>query len=240
MAKSKIVWDLFISHATEDKEAIVKPLATALSSFGLRVWYDEFTLKPGVSLSRSIDKGLAHSKYGVVVLSPSFFAKRWPEYELRGLTAKEMAGGKEIIPVWHDVNREAVLKFSPPLADKLAINASGKSASEVAIAIIEVTNPKLFERVHRRMAHLMMIEKAPIEEVRPQEVMFAPIRHKILPEDLIGRIRLIRAALLGIHTHSMEVWLDGFKRDSHPSREVAAWERICAAILEYVSMAKLP
>jgi len=73
------------SHASEDKEALVQPLATALAAFGVRAWYDEFTLEAGDSLSRSIDRGLADSRFGVVVLSPSFILKPWPEYELRGL-----------------------------------------------------------------------------------------------------------------------------------------------------------
>lgn len=58
-------WDLFISHAVEDKKSFVEPLALALSRFGLKVWYDDYTLKIGDSLSRSIDEGLAHSKYGL-------------------------------------------------------------------------------------------------------------------------------------------------------------------------------
>lgn len=69
-------WDIFISHASEDKETFVKPLAEALKSLGMRVWYDDFTLSIGDSLSRSIDTGLINSSYGVVVLSPCFFSKR--------------------------------------------------------------------------------------------------------------------------------------------------------------------
>ena len=65
-------WDVFISHATEDKEAIARPLADALRDGGLRVWYDEFSLTLGDSLRQSIDRGLARSLFGVVVVSPSF------------------------------------------------------------------------------------------------------------------------------------------------------------------------
>lgn len=65
-------WDLFISHASEDKEKIARPLAEALRKEGFKVWYDEFTLKIGDSLRRSIDYGLANSRYGLVILSPNF------------------------------------------------------------------------------------------------------------------------------------------------------------------------
>ena len=68
-------WDVFISHASEDKEAIARPLAEALEGRGLLVWFDEFTLAVGDSLRRSIDHGLANSRFGIVILSP-FFLKR--------------------------------------------------------------------------------------------------------------------------------------------------------------------
>ena len=78
-------YDAFISHASEDKEELVRPLADALVERGLKVWYDEFNLTVGDSLRRSIDKGLAKSRFGIVVLSSSFFAKNWTQYELDGL-----------------------------------------------------------------------------------------------------------------------------------------------------------
>ena len=65
-------WDVFISHASEDKDTFVRPLAHALNNLGVKVWYDEFSLRLGDSLSRSIDKGLAESAFGVVVISPHF------------------------------------------------------------------------------------------------------------------------------------------------------------------------
>jgi len=81
-------WDAFISHAWEDKESFVRPLAHALTALGAAVWYDEFSLRLGDSLSASIDKGLAGSRYGIVVLSKAFIAKRWPQRELQGLVKR--------------------------------------------------------------------------------------------------------------------------------------------------------
>ena len=113
-------FDVFISHASEDKDDFVRDLAAELARLGVRVWYDEWTLHIGDSLRQKIDEGLATSEYGVVVLSRSFFAKNWPQAELDGLFAREMQGRKVILPVWHKVTREDVLKFSPLLAGKLA------------------------------------------------------------------------------------------------------------------------
>jgi hypothetical protein len=76
-------WDYFISHASEDKLLVAAPLAYVLSQAGFHVWYDDYTLPVGSSLKESIDKGLQHSRFGIVILSPAFFARAWPK-ESRG------------------------------------------------------------------------------------------------------------------------------------------------------------
>ncbi len=139
------MWDVFISHAWEDKEEIARPLAEALRQKGLRVWYDEFALTLGDSLRRSIDRGLAQSRYGVVILSPHFFNKEWPQRELDGLVAKEVSSGKTILPVWHNVTWEDVRHFSPTLADKLAVStAKGLNAVvEEILRALRVPSPPI-------------------------------------------------------------------------------------------------
>jgi HD-GYP domain-containing protein (c-di-GMP phosphodiesterase class II) len=114
-------WDVFISHASEDKDAIARPLAEALRAKGLQVWYDEFALTVGDSLRGKIDQGLARSRFGVVILSPRFFEKHWPEKELNGLATREVDGNKVILPVWHGVGFKDVQQYSPILADRIAV-----------------------------------------------------------------------------------------------------------------------
>ena len=122
--KKRKTWDVFICHASEDKASFVRPLAKALEAEGLRVWYDEFTLRVGDGLRRSIDKGLASSKFGAVVVSPSFFKKQWPQRELDGLVAKETDDRRIILPVWHNVSLADVRKHSITLADRIAANSA--------------------------------------------------------------------------------------------------------------------
>ncbi|MDR3060051.1 MAG: TIR domain-containing protein [Prevotella sp.] len=117
-------YDFFISHASEDKDDIVRDLAEALRNSGFEVWYDEFELKIGDSLRKKIDYGLSNANYGIVIVSPSFVKKNWTEYELNGMVAREMNGHKVILPIWHKISKDEVLKFSPTLADKLALNTS--------------------------------------------------------------------------------------------------------------------
>jgi hypothetical protein len=109
-------WDAFICHASEDKECFVHPLAELLTRRGLKIWYDRFSLRVGDSLREAIDLGLSQSRFGIVVLSPSFFQKQWPKRELDGLVAKEVEGKKVILPIWHDVSFEDVKKYSSMLA----------------------------------------------------------------------------------------------------------------------------
>ena len=117
-------WDVFISHADEDKEDFVRPLARALHGRGLSVWFDELTLTVGDSLRRSIDLGLARSRFGVVVISPHFLDKEWPQRELDGLAAREVDGTKVILPVWHNITAEQLRARSPMLADRIAALSS--------------------------------------------------------------------------------------------------------------------
>jgi len=79
---------VFICHASEDKEEVARPLAQELRSRDFRVWIDEAEILIGDSLRRKIDEGLASSRFGIVILSPSFFAKEWPQLELDGLAQR--------------------------------------------------------------------------------------------------------------------------------------------------------
>jgi hypothetical protein len=135
-------FDVFISHASDDKDDVVRPLANALRSAGLSVWYDEFELRIGDSLRRKIDKGLASSRFGVVVLSKSFFGRGWPAYELDGLVTKAVSGEQILLPIWHNVTKKEVMGYSPSLADKVARNTASSTVEEIAVEIIDlIRNP---------------------------------------------------------------------------------------------------
>ena len=125
LTESNKQYDFFISYASEDKDDIAGDLAVKLKNSGFKVWYDEFELKIGDSLRKKIDYGLSNAKYGIVIISHSFFEKNWTEYELNGLLAREMNGHEVIIlPIWHKITKDEVLKYSPPLADKFALDTS--------------------------------------------------------------------------------------------------------------------
>lgn len=131
-------YDVFISHASEDKEEVVRPLVNALQKEGLTVWYDEFEMKIGDSLRRKIDKGLVNSKFGIVVLSKDFIKKGWTNYELDGIISKAITGEQVVLPIWHNITKKEVIDFSPSLSDKLARNTSAYTVEEIATEIAEL------------------------------------------------------------------------------------------------------
>jgi hypothetical protein len=133
---------IFLSHASEDKEDFVRPLRDQLLKEGFDVWYDEGSLIVGQSLLQQISKGLKTSDYGIVVLSPHFFKKKWPQEELDGLFTLETAERKLIIPIWHNVTENEVKQYSAILAARFA-SVSAKGIGQVlaeikrAIAFVE-------------------------------------------------------------------------------------------------------
>ncbi|MCY3646269.1 MAG: DUF1883 domain-containing protein [Chloroflexi bacterium] len=131
-------YDVFISHASEDKDSVVRPLAHCLRDGGLSVWFDEFELNIGDSLRRKIDLGISRSKFGVVVLSRSFFGRGWPNYELDGLVTQATSGKQVILPIWHELTKQDVMDYSPSLADKLARSTATSTVEEIAEEIIGV------------------------------------------------------------------------------------------------------
>lgn len=133
--------DVFISHASEDKDAFVRPFAEALKEEGLRVWYDEFSLKIGDSLRQKIDRGLATSRVGLVILSPAFIAKGWTNYELDGIVTRSVSGDQILLPIWHNITKQEVINYSPSLADKVARSTATHTVEEIAREIADLLNP---------------------------------------------------------------------------------------------------
>jgi hypothetical protein len=130
--------DVFISHASEDKEDIARPLAEELGHRKLAVWFDEYEIKWGDSLRERIDEGLANSRFGIVILSPHFFAEKWPKMELDGLFAREEGGTKVILPIWHNVTKEDVAGSIPTLAGRLALETNRRSIPEIVDELMQL------------------------------------------------------------------------------------------------------
>lgn len=131
-------WDVFISHASEDKASVARPLRDALASRGITVWLDEAQMRIGHSLRRKIDEGIRSSRFGVVICSEDFFHKGWTNHELDGLVTRTVAGEQSLLPIWHDLDIDQVRAFSPSLADKVALDTTDNTIDEIADQIADV------------------------------------------------------------------------------------------------------
>lgn len=129
--ENQAMYDVFISHASEDKRDFVDPLVDALQNSGIRVWYDSIDLQWGKSLRQQIDNGIKRSKYAILILSKHFFAKKWPQRELDGILAKEEITGTSPLPIWHDISFEEVYEFSPTLSGIYSLSTSRYSIEEI-------------------------------------------------------------------------------------------------------------
>jgi len=229
---SQTEWDIFISHASEDKEKFVKPLAIILARAGVKVWYDEFTLRAGNSLMRSIDKGLANSKSGIVVISRAFIEKKWPEYELRGLITIEMSGkNNKVIPVWYGVSHDEVMAFSPTLADKLALDTTRQSTETIALRIIEIVRPDIIITLKKRALFLEAVQSSKPQSVPINKIISGPIRHATLSKSLLQRSHLVSKVLQEVSPLSLERLIDSFRRDLYPQDSIEHWEALAIAYL---------
>lgn len=141
-------YDVFVSHAYEDKESFVDEFVEALRNQGLKVWYDTDKLKWGDSMREKIDRGLAKSRYGVVVLSPNYIAehKYWTKAELNGLFQVETVNGKTILPIWHNLTKKQVVEYSPIIADRKAMTTASMTPEEIAAELKELFVPNKTEK----------------------------------------------------------------------------------------------
>lgn len=140
-------YDVFISHAWEDKEKFVDRLVDEMKKAGITVWYDTAQLRWGDSMRQRIDDGLRKSKFGVVVLSPDYIAdgKYWTQAELNGLFQKESINGKVLLPIWYNLNKEDVVNFSVMIADKKALKTSDMTAKEIAVELAHLLGKNMEE-----------------------------------------------------------------------------------------------
>jgi hypothetical protein len=137
---TEITYDVFISHAFEDKNDFANELALALKKQGLKIWYSGFELKLGDSISDSVSNALKGSRYGIVIISPVYLEKQWAMSELKALFAQE-ADRNRILPILHNITVDEIKKHLPMLADRYAIS-SAKGMQTVVNRAMQVIKGK--------------------------------------------------------------------------------------------------
>lgn len=133
-------YDVFVSHAWEDKAEFVDEFVDKLRKLGIKVWYDTSEIKWGDSMRARIDDGLKKSKFGVAVLSPDYIkdGKYWTKTELDGLFQLDSINGKTLLPVWHKLTKKDVMEYSPIIGTKLAMTTATMTPSEIATELLSL------------------------------------------------------------------------------------------------------
>ncbi len=136
--KDDFTYDVFLSHASEDKDNVARPLAELLQERGLRVWYDEFELRIGDNLVAKLNAGISASRFGIIVLSQSFFAKRWTNYELDMLEQLWVTEERMLFPIWHGIEMEQIRAYRVFLANLVGRSTDTYAIKEIANEIHEI------------------------------------------------------------------------------------------------------
>jgi hypothetical protein len=130
----------FISHDSRDKDAVARPVAIGLSRLMCPVWYDEFSLRVGDPLRESIEKGLKECKKCILVLSPNFLSNNgWTKVEFNSIFTREiLEQQKLVLPVWHNVTKEAIFEYSPSLLNVKGLDWNKVGEEEVCRQLCQV------------------------------------------------------------------------------------------------------
>lgn len=137
LAKQPDLRDVFLCHAWDDRQGAAKELHDLLDSRGVRVWFSEKDVGLGVPLLRAIDRGLANSKVGIVLVTPALL-RRLPaegiaDKELSALLARE-----RLVPVVHGTTYEALREVSPLLASRTGLSTAEEPMTDVASKLAEL------------------------------------------------------------------------------------------------------
>jgi len=234
---SKKEYDVFISHASEDKYTIVRELAESLSDLGVNVWYDEFSLEVGDSLTQKIDEGLINSKFGIIIVSRNFIKKKWTDYELRSLLSKEDNYTKVILPVWHEITYDEVKKFSLYLADKFSLDTSKLTILECVNRLLKVIRPDIYENLSRRILFNEIRKKSNVEFIEINKIVRGEKLRDSLSQNLINRIKSFHYSFIENYIYSgIEKTIECYLYDHDPIREIEIFEILNSSFLEFVKL----
>lgn len=139
LAKLPDLRDVFLCHAWDDRKVAAKELHDQLESRGVRVWFSEKDVGLGVPLLRAIDKGLANSKLGIVLVTPALL-RRLPTEGIADKELSALLAGERLVPVVHETTYEALRDVSPLLASRSGLSTAEDTMATVAAKLAELVS----------------------------------------------------------------------------------------------------
>ena len=129
--------DVFLCHAWDDRQGAAKQLHDLLEAAGIKVWFSEKDLGLGVPMMRAIDKGLAASRIGLVLVTPALLA-RLPKESVADKELSALLAGNRLVPIVHNTTYEALRNVSPLLASRSGLDTAEDSMAVIATKIAEL------------------------------------------------------------------------------------------------------
>lgn len=137
--KSRIEYDVFLSHSSLDKDDYVSEISEKLTEKGFKVFEDVKVFKIGHSQTDMMNVGILNSKFGVVFLSKNFIKSGWGDYEFKGFLNREIKEERVIIlPIWHEITYDEVKQYNPVLVDKFALATDSFTIDEIVDRISDL------------------------------------------------------------------------------------------------------
>ncbi len=129
--------DVFLCHAWDDRQGPAKELHELLVAAGVKVWFSEKDLGLGVPMMRAIDKGLANSRIGLVLVTPALLS-RLPKESVADKELSALLAGNQLVPIVHNTTYEALRNVSPLLASRSGLDTADDSMAVVAAKVAEL------------------------------------------------------------------------------------------------------
>lgn len=133
--------DVFLCHAWDDRQGAAKELHDLLVSLGVSVWFSEKDVGLGVPLMRAIDKGLANSRIGLVLVTPALLL-RLPQEGIADKELSALLARDQLVPIVHDTTYEALREVSPLLGSRSGLSTAEETMAVVATKIAELVVPQ--------------------------------------------------------------------------------------------------
>jgi hypothetical protein len=129
--------DVFLCHAWDDRQGAAKELHDLLEQKGVKVWFSEKDVGLGVPLMRAIDKGLANSRIGIVLVTPALL-RRLPSEGIADKELSALLAGERLVPIVHQTTYDALRNVSPLLASRSGLSTAEETLAQVAEKLAEL------------------------------------------------------------------------------------------------------
>ncbi|MBQ3368111.1 toll/interleukin-1 receptor domain-containing protein [bacterium] len=140
------MYDVFISHASSDKEEYVNDLKSSIDKLGVKVFYDKDTIQWGDNWKKKLLEGIKTAEFAIIVISEKFFGREWTEKELNDFLKRQNSNGQKIIlPILHKISFDQLKEQYPSIADIQAIDSNKYSCDQIALLFAK----QLIQRIIR-------------------------------------------------------------------------------------------